>query len=103
MTLVSQPLDKQTLVKLRSEYGDYFKVTVDIAKETLVAGGELHADGEKLLLENGARQDDVWGGGINAVLNLRPRLKNTSLEILDLKTREKFISIVKKIFATLWD
>ena len=112
MRLITRPLDKKSLPKLQAEFGDYFKVTVDIAKEVLVAGGELHADGEKILLEKGSRQDDIWGGGINlgnkeidaaAVLNLRPRLKNNSLEILDPATREKFISVVKKIFAVLWN
>jgi hypothetical protein len=111
MKYISQTLSQEKIDEIKTEFGGYIKVTVDIAKEELVAGGELHADGENILLENGSRQDDIWGGGINfktkeidstAVLNLRPRLQNNSLEILDSKTREKFISVVKKIFTALW-
>ena len=86
-------------------------MTVDIEKECLVVGGELHADGERLLLDDGSKQDNIWGGGINlkdkqidatAVLNLRPRLGNDNLEILDPQRRVKFFSVVKKIFQKLW-
>lgn len=112
MRLFTAPVNKQDIDKLANDLGDYIKVTVDLTKEILVAGGELHADGEKILLEKGSRQDYIWGGGVNlntkeidtaAVLNLRPRLNNTGLEIMDQKIREKFISVVKKIFAVLWD
>jgi hypothetical protein len=77
----------------------------------MIAGGELHADGEKLLLSRGSKQDSIWGGGINledrlidtaAVLNLRPRLNNDNLEILDPERREKFIKIVKEFFKEIW-
>lgn len=111
MKLVIHPLTTEEINNLQKTLGDYLKLTVDIEKECLVAGGELHADGEKLLLENGSHQDNIWGGGINlkdkqidatAVLNLRPRLGNDNLEILDPQRRAKFFDIVKKIFQNLW-
>lgn len=86
-------------------------MAVDIKKNCLVAGCELHADGEKVLLKKGSRQDNIWGGGVSisskqidttAVLNLRPKLGNDNLEILDLKRREKFLKIVKRFFKKLW-
>lgn len=73
----------------------------------MTVGGEWHADGEKVLLENGADKDNIWGGGIDlgtknietiALINLRPNLGNNSQEILDKYTREKFINIVKERF-----
>jgi len=108
---VDRVLTKEELLNLQKGYGDYVKLTTDLEKEWVVVGSELHADGEKILLEKGSKQDNIWGGGINfeskqvdttAVLNLRPRLKNDSLEILDTERREKFIRIVKKYFANLW-
>jgi len=107
MRFVDQPLSSEKISILRKDSGDYLKLTVDIENEWLVAGGELHADAEKLLLDKGSKQDNIWGGGINlkdrqidttAVLNLRPRMNNDNLEILDHKRREKFIKIVKKLF-----
>ena len=110
MQLIFAPLSKKDAKALKNTYGSYIKVTVDIAKQILVAGCQLHADGEKILLESGSLQDNIWGGGINlttkeidaaAVLNLRPKLQNTSLEILDPQRRQKLIAVVQKMFFNL--
>lgn len=112
MQLVSRPLTKQECRSLQKTYGNYVKVTVDIDKKILIAGCELHADGEKILLESGSLQDNIWGGGINlttkeidatAVLNLRPNLQNNSLEVLDPQRRQKLIEVVQKMFSNLWN
>ncbi len=110
MKFFDRPLKKGEINNLNKNCGAYIKVTVDIEKHWLVAGGELHADGEKILLEKGSRQDDIWGGGINlkermidttAVLNIRPRLNNPSLEILDAKIRDGLVKIIKEFFKHL--
>jgi len=107
MKLIDQPITKKTLASLKHRFGDYVKVTVDITKKILVVGCQLHADGEKILLESGSLQDNIWGGGINlqtltidatAILNLRPKLNNNSLEILDSDRRQKFIAAVQYLF-----
>jgi hypothetical protein len=106
-----KPLISQELMDLVAECGNYTKLTVDIEKGWIVTSVKLHADGEKLLLEKGSLQDNIWGGGLNfqnkqidatAVLNLRTRLDNDSLEILDPQRREKFINLVKNYFQKLW-
>jgi hypothetical protein len=105
------PLSLEKISKLNQKYGDYIKITADIDKGCLVIGCPLHADGEKILLEKGSKQESVWGGGLSftskeidcsAVLNLRPNQNNPSLEILDPDRREKFINTVKNIFKVLW-
>ena len=111
MEFVDKALTLKEIKNLQNKYGNYVKLTVDIEEGLVAVGGELHADGEKILLEKGSKQDDIWGGGINlenkqidttAVLNIRPRLNNDNLEILDSTRREKFIKIVKKYFRKLW-
>jgi len=37
------------------------KASVDVGRGVMAIGGELHSDEEALLLEDGARQADVWG------------------------------------------
>lgn len=110
MKFVETPLSKTEMDDLQKQYGDYVKVTVDIEKAILVVGCDLHADGEDLLLKKGSIQDDIWGGGIDlrsklidstAVLNLRPRFDNNSMEILDPTRRSKFIMVVKRMFNVL--
>jgi len=111
MEFIDKVLTPQEIEKLRQQFGNYLKLTIDLKNKWIVAGGDLHADAEKLLLEKGSKQDDIWGGGIDlkeklidtsAVLNLRPRLNNDSLEILDQGRREKFIEIIKNYFHKLW-
>jgi len=112
MEYVDRVLSNSELKILQNRYGDYVKITLDTQKEVLIVGCELHADGEAVLLKKGSKQSDIWGGGINfqtkevdttAVLNLRPRLNNNSLEILDQERREKFLAVVKKLFIVLWE
>jgi hypothetical protein len=109
--LIDKKLTKEDILNLRKKSGDYIKLTIDVENGWIVAGGELHADAEKILLDKGSKQDNIWGGGIDldkklvdstAVLNIRPRLGNDNLEILDSQIREKFYKIVRDYFAALW-
>ena len=111
MEIINKKLTSGEITRLRKKHGNYVKLTIDIENKWIIAGGELHADAEKLLLEKGSRQDSIWGGGINladkqidstAVLNLRPRLKNDNLEILNPEIRNKFYDIIKEYFYALW-
>ncbi|MDD3679807.1 MAG: DUF5674 family protein [Candidatus Shapirobacteria bacterium] len=112
MKYVKSPLTKKEIINLNQKYGDYIKITADVNQGSLVAGCFLHADGEKILLEEGSKQEAIWGGGLNfaskeidclAVLNLRPSESNRSMEILDPNRRERFINTVKNIFKFLWE
>jgi hypothetical protein len=55
---------------------------VDIRRNILAGGGEMHADCEQHLLENGSEQDDIWGANwypaeqrieYEALINISPR------------------------------
>lgn len=96
-------------IKLAAEdyFGEYIKIVVDIETGAMAIGGEWHADGEKILLENGSKQVDLWGGGLrlinkqidfNSLINTRPGV-NQSQEILDLKIRARFEELVKTKFT----
>lgn len=94
------------LRKLTEEFDGYIKLVADIDKEILYGGSRLHADIEKIFIDSGSLQENVWGGGVDlnykiiecsAVANIRPEL-NPSTEILDKDIRQKFIEIIKKYF-----
>ncbi len=38
------------------------KFVVDIEKEIIAIGGELHSDAMEILIEDGSRGDNIWGG-----------------------------------------
>ena len=66
----------------------------------------MHADCEAVLLENGSRQEDIWGANwdpeaktvqFEALINIRPRDNNRSMEIQD----PQICSQVKRIVEGL--
>ena len=72
----------------------------------LAGGAERHVDEKKALLNDGAKQAELWGGGIdletneidyNSIINLRPNQDNPSRDILDKKIREEFAKIVRRL------
>lgn len=93
----SQPFTKDEIEKLKEAFEVYIKTVIDISKKVCSAGMDRHYEGEKILLEQGSRQSDLWGGGIdletrtidfNSFINIRPNDNNTSNEIQDTKVRK---------------
>ena len=92
--------------QMAEDFDGYIKVVVDVQQGILAGGGERHFEGEQRLLEEGAKQENLWGGGIdietkeidyNSIINLRPNQDNPSRDILSSETREKFAKIVKEL------
>lgn len=105
--LLSQKPNDEEFKQITQEYGDYIKVVVDVEKEILAVGGLLHSDAEKMLLEEGSLQKNLWGGGVDLVsgdfdgislINLRPSQNNPSQDILGKEIREKFLKILSGYF-----
>lgn len=102
--------DKVSLEALRrlaqAIFGDMVKVVVDIEKNIMAAGGEMHYDCEQALLQEGSRQDNLWGANIvfledgkikieyTSLINIRPRAGNRSQEIADPQLRAKIEKII---------
>ncbi len=108
--LIKDKISKDELKNVALEiFGEMVKVVVDIQREIMAVGGELHADGEALLLKDGSNQDNLWGINIypdksvedwiifTALINIRPRLGNKSMEIQDKNIKEKIKKIVNKL------
>jgi len=98
LLIIREKAREETLAKVAEDLKGYIKVVVDIQRKILSAGGKMHVDGEKLLLEDGSKQADVWGGGLDletgeidfdSVINLRPGQNNPSREVLDLGIRKQ--------------
>ena len=94
------------LKKLAKHFQGYIKIVVDIERKILAGGADRNVDDEKMLLADGSRQMDLWGGGLdletkeidyNSIINLRPNQGNPSRDILDKKIREEFNTIVRNL------
>jgi len=86
-------------------YELHIKVAVDLVTGVLAGGGEWHADCEKVLLGEGSKKENVWGGGYmlqtKAVdfyshINIRPEQGNPDQDILSTDIRERFEKIVRE-------
>lgn len=104
--------DKISLVEVKrlaeESYGEMVKTVADIGQGILAIGGEMHADGEQLLLEKGSLQSDLWGFNIYpdteddgfleyvSFINIRPKQDNRSQEISNLEIRDKIKKLVKE-------
>lgn len=105
--LQSQPTREQTEDMLR-QYETMIKIVVDIRRRVLAGGGEMHADCEQVLLENGSEQDDLWGANwypadqrieFESLINIRPRLGNRSIVIQSEELRQKVEAITREILG----
>ncbi len=87
-------------------FGDMVKIVVDVQRGVIAIGGELHADAEERLLDNGSRQADLWGANYypglgpdecieyTALINIRPSQGNPAMEIGDPNIRARIQQVV---------
>ena len=110
--LISEPISAQQLRELGEElFGDMVKAVVDVDKEVMAVGAELHADEEAFLLERDSRQENLWGINIyttrampemiefDSMINIRPRQNNRSRGVEDAVVRDRIAVIVGKLVA----
>jgi len=104
--------DKTSRAKLLRKAGELFgnlvKAVVDIEKEVMAIGGELHADEEALLIEQGSQQKNLWGINLypelgddwlefDSMINLRPSQNNRSRGIDSPILQEKIKQVVRDL------
>jgi len=86
----------------------YVKLAVDLQKGILAGGGEMHADCEEVLLDEGSVQEDVWGADwdpfkqqvtYESLINIRPRQNNRSMEVQDPYVRKRIAEIVQDLLG----
>ena len=113
MKMISGPVSLSDLKAMaKSGFGNLVKAVVDVDREIMAVDGELHADEEALLLENGSEQKNLWGINIypeleganriefDSMINIRPSRGNRSRGVDDVETREKIIHVVQNLITT---
>ena len=81
-----------------------------IEKELVAIDAELHADLAALLLENGSKQEQLWGINLypdengedviefDSLVNIRPRQNNRGRGVNDPAIRERICEIIGRWF-----
>ncbi len=108
--IINDTISKEELRKIaENQFGDLVKAVVDVEKEIMAIGGELHADEEALLLQNGSSQENLWGINIypdnpeediiefDSMINVRPSQGNKSRGVESLDIQRKIRDIVNRL------
>lgn len=96
IVVLDHRVDPATLRRLvEAVFFDMVKVVVDVRLGIAALGGDLHADAERILLDQGSRQVDLWGANYypgrgrencieySALINIRPAHGNSGMNIQD--------------------
>ena len=90
-------------------FGNMVKAVVDVERRIMAVGGELHADEEAALLEQGSDQRHLWGINIypdlsreeraefDSITNIRPAQGNRSRGVDDPGIRDSILRIVEDL------
>jgi len=93
----------------KKRFGDMVKAVVDIEQSIMAVGAQMHSDEEAVLLEQGSKQENLWGINIlvdlpkdsyiefDSMINIRPRQNNRSRSVENPEIQKKILSIVNNI------
>ena len=108
--IVKRQITKSELkIIAENQFGNLVKAVVDIEKEIMATGGELHADEEAALIAEGSRRENTWGKKLypdkpgqefieyDSMVNIKPAHGNRSRGVESAEIREKIAAVVKKL------
>ena len=93
-------------------FGDMVKGVIDVERRVMALGGELHSDGEAMLLDDGSAQSSLWGInlypaetgtafiGFDSMINVRPSQGNRSRDVMDEGVRARIREIVAQLVGS---
>lgn len=93
-------------------FGDMVKFVADVERRAIAIGGQMHADAEHLLLDDGSEQRDLWGGNYypglgpdecvayTSLINIRPAQGSTGMELMDPELRAAIRDLVFRLIGS---
>jgi hypothetical protein len=109
MRIIKEKLTLDELnVMATGMFGEMVKAVVDVDRESIALDAELHSDLEALLLEDGSRQQSLWGINLypgatgeefiefDSMINMRPSGGNRSRGVESEAMRGKIAAVVAR-------
>lgn len=110
--IIEEQITKDDLSKIAEKwFGTMAKAVVDLEKGIIAIGGEMHADAEAILIEQGSGQDNLWGINLYphekdnnyikyiSLINISPRRNNLDMEIQDPEIKSKIKKLINKLIV----
>lgn len=110
MLIVTEKITIAQLKRMSESFSEgLVKAVVDVQEGIMSVDSELHSDLERILIENGSYQENLWGINIYpdlegedfvefySMINIRPRQNNRSREVEDLSIRKAILHIVENL------
>ncbi len=109
--IIEEKIDREYLEKfLDNPFHEVIKFVVDIEKQIIALGGELHSDAAELLVKKGSDNRNLWGGNLyplrsrgekkieyTSLINIKPSENNFSMDIKDKNIILKIDQIIEKL------
>ena len=104
--ILTKKITSEQLKQVSEDIEGYVKFVIDLERQILAAGGRMHFEDEKELLDNGSKQENLWGGGwdletneldFDSMINIRPNQGNSSREVLSEDIRQHMAEIAKHL------
>lgn len=112
MQILQHPISKSELASIAGNtFGDMVKAVADVKRGIVAIDADLHSDLERILLEDGSAQEDLWGFNLwveeegddfiefDSLINIRSWQGNPSRDVVDPAVREAIKSIVNKFIT----
>ena len=109
MKIITEKISVNELNEMaKNMFGNLVKAVVDLDKKIMTVDGELHADEEALLLQNGSEQKNLWGINIypeikenfiefDSLINIRPSMGNLTRGVEDESVRKLITKVVNDL------
>lgn len=112
MLILNNPISRAVLKEYAANtFGDMIKCVADVDKGLLAIDADLHADLERLLLDNGSQQTSLWGFNLypdetgddfieyDSLINIRSWQGNPSRDVLNQDVIDRIAIIVDKFIT----
>lgn len=110
MKVVTDISVKELQEMAQKMYGSLVKADVDVARMVVIVDMEMHADGEAELLQDGSKQQDLWGINLypakfgsdefiefDSMINLKPRQNNMTRGVEDAAIQQQIRTIISGV------
>lgn len=109
MQILRHPISVKSLSDMcEDHFSDFVKCVADVKENKLAVDSELHSDLERMLLEDGSAQENLWGFNLypqdtgddfieyDSLINIRSWQGNPSRDVVDPDVREAIKEVVNK-------